>query len=127
MFTSRGRGGGERHRELSAEELQPLLLQGQGFNLLLQPPVLLLQLVEGLQHGHHYRTEPELQELQTEVEARNTKPGRSCSIHTGPFIQRLIRWLQRWSDQNQPHNSDPGFLYELRLKDYNNPTPPDEQ
>lgn len=53
-FTSRGCGGGKRHRELGAEELQPLLLHGQSFNLLLQPPVLLLQLVEGLQHAHHW-------------------------------------------------------------------------
>lgn len=55
MFTSRGGGGGERHRELGAEELQPLLLHGQSFNLLLQPPVLLLQLVEGLQHANDWR------------------------------------------------------------------------
>lgn len=55
MFTSSGGGGGERHGELGAEELQPLLLHGQSFNLLLQPPVLLLQLVEGLQHAHYWR------------------------------------------------------------------------
>lgn len=53
VFTRGGMGGGERHRELSAEELQSLFLHGQSFDLLLQPPVLLLQLVEGLQHAQH--------------------------------------------------------------------------
>lgn len=52
-FTRGGRAGSERHRELSAEELQPLFLHSQRLDLLLQPPVLLLQLVEGLQHANH--------------------------------------------------------------------------
>lgn len=80
-FTSRGCGGGKRHRELSAEELQPLLLHGQSFNLLLQPPVLLLQLVEGLQHAHHWEREKkkgQFQSLQGEVVALNIK--RFCSV-----------------------------------------------
>ena len=51
---TRGRRvGGERHGELCAEELQPLLLDGQRPDLLLQTLVLHLQLVQGLEHGHH--------------------------------------------------------------------------
>ncbi len=35
----RGARGGERHRELSAQELQSFLLHGESSDLFLQPPV----------------------------------------------------------------------------------------
>lgn len=55
------RGGGaccvvsvcERHGELRAQQLQSLLLHGQGSDLLLQTPILHLQLVQRFQHGQH--------------------------------------------------------------------------
>lgn len=47
-----GRQGGEGHRELHVENLQPLLLGRQAQDLLLEPLVLLLQRVQRLQHLH---------------------------------------------------------------------------
>lgn len=50
----RGARGGERHRELSAQELQSFLLHGESSDLFLQSPVFHLQLVQGLQHSHNW-------------------------------------------------------------------------
>lgn len=43
----------EWHRELRAQQLQSLLLHGQGSDLLLQTSILHLQLVQRLQNGQH--------------------------------------------------------------------------
>lgn len=47
-----GREGGEGHRKLHVENLQPLLLGCQAQDLFLKPLVFLLQRVQGLQHLH---------------------------------------------------------------------------
>lgn len=81
-----GRQGGEGHRELHVEDLQPLLLGRQAQDLLLKPLVFLLQRVQRLQHLHDCREDRALREAGRGRGHRRAGPGEGRGQERGGAV-----------------------------------------